>query len=126
MLFVFFAGCSSLSGGLSRDKQPPDADAKAEARALLATIGGLNAGLKDFKGRGAIKVWQKGKLRLKEKVYWIGSDSDKIRVVLTIGGHPAVKMASDGKWFYYYEVGEGDPIYRKIAASDASLKRIIS
>ena len=43
-----------------------------------------------------------------------------------IGGYPAVKMASDGKWFYYYEVGDGKPIYRKIDASNANLKRIIS
>jgi hypothetical protein len=75
---------------------------------------------------GKITVRQQGRLKFKEKVYWVGSETSKISIVLLIGGYPAVKMTSDGKWFYYYEVSEGDPIYRKIAASDASLKRIIS
>ena len=127
ILLVFFAGCSGLSAGLSREKQqPPDAAAKAEAQAALSSLRNRNAGLNNFKGKGKIKVWQKGRLKFKENVYWVGSETNKISIVLLIGGYPAVKMASDGKWFYYYEVGEGEPIYRKIAASDASLKRIIS
>lgn len=127
MLLAFFIGCSSSNAGLSGDKQkPPDAAAGAAAQAVLSTLSSRNAGLNNFKGKGKIKVWQKGKLKFKEKIYWVGSESDKISIVLLIGGYPAVKMASDGKWFYYYEVGEGKPIYRKIAASDASLKRIIS
>ena len=125
-LLVFFIGCSSITAGLSREKRPPDAAARAEAQAVLSTLSSHNAGLNSFKGKGKITVWQKGRLKFKEKIYWIGSDASKIRIVLLIGGYPAVKMASDGKWFYYYEVGEGEPIYRKIAASDASLKRIIS
>lgn len=127
ILLAFFMGCSSITAGLSREKQePPDAAARAETQAVLSILSSLNAGLNHFKGKGRIKVWQKGKLKLKEKVYWVGSENSKISIVLLIGGYPAVKMASDGKWFYYYEVGEGEPIYRKIAASDASLKRIIS
>ncbi|CAB1069189.1 hypothetical protein D1AOALGA4SA_578 [Olavius algarvensis Delta 1 endosymbiont] len=127
ILFGLVAGCSGMTAGLSRDqRQPPDAAAQAEARALLAVIGSRNTGLNNFKGRGAIKVWQKGQLKFKEKIFWIGSGTDKVRVVLTLGGYPAVKMASDGKWFYYYEVAAGDPIYKKIAASNANLKRILS
>jgi hypothetical protein len=123
ILLVFFAGCS----GLSRQKQPPpDAAARAEVQAVLATLSSINAGLKNFKGKGRITVRQQGRLRIKETVYWVGSEADKISIVLLIGGYPAVKMASDGKWFYYYEVGEGEPIFRKITASDASLKRIIA
>lgn len=123
LLLAFFSGCS----GLSRDKLPPsDAALTAEAQAVLAHLSRRNAGLKNFKGKGQIKVWQKGRLKFREKVYWVGSEPGKISIVLLIGGYPAVKMASDGKWFYYYEVGEKDPIYKKIAASDASLKRIIS
>jgi len=127
ILFGFVAGCSRMTTGLARDGQPPpNAAAQAEAQALLAIIGSRNDGLNDFKGRGAIKVWQEGRLKLKEKVYWIGSGTDKVRVVLTVGGLPAVKIASDGKWFYYYEVAAGDPIYKKIKASNANLKRILS
>jgi hypothetical protein len=127
ILLVFFAGCSGLSTGLSREKQqPPDAAAKAEARAVLASLNSRNAGLDNFKGKGKIKVWQKGRLKFKETVYWVGSETSKISIVILIGGYPAVKMACDGNWFYYYEVGQGKPIYKKIAASDASLKHIIS
>jgi len=127
ILFVFFTGCSGLSTGISREKQQlPEAAAKAEAQAVLARLSSRNAGLENFKGKGKIKVWQKGELKFSETVYWVGSETSKISIVILVGGYPAVKMASDGKWFYYYEVGEGKPIYKKIAASDASLKRIIS
>ena len=125
--FAFLGGCSSITAGLSGDKQePPDAAARAEAQAVLSTLSSQNANLHNFKGRGKIKVWQKGRLKFKEKVYWIGSETTKISIVVLIGGYPAVKMACDGKWFYYYEVGEGQPIYKKYAASNADLKRIIS
>ena len=127
MVLAFFAGCSSFTGGISREKQkPPDAAARVEAQTVLSTLSSHNAGLINFKGKGKIKVWQKGRLKFKETVYWIASETSKISIVFLIGGYPAVKMASDGKWFYYYEIGKGDPIFKKIAASDASLKRIIS
>lgn len=124
VVLAVFVGCSSIGTGLSRDKpEPPD----AAARAVLATLNGHNAGLKNFKGIGKIKVWQKGNLTIDERVAWIGSETSKISIVLLIGGYPAVKMASDGQWFYYYEVAAGKkPIYRKMAASNASMKRIIS
>ncbi|MEJ2169870.1 MAG: DUF4292 domain-containing protein [Desulfobacterales bacterium] len=57
---------------------------------------------------------------------WVGSEPDKLSIVLMISGYPAVKMASDGKWFYYYEAGEEKTIYKKIPAGEASLKHIIS
>lgn len=127
MVLAFFAGCSSFTGGISREQQkPPDAAAGAEAQTVLAALSSHNAGLINFKGKGKIKVWQKGRLKFKETVYWVASETSKISIVFLIGGYPAVKMASDGKWFYYYEIGKGDPIFKKIAASDASLKRIVS
>ncbi len=127
ILLAVLAGCSGLTAGVSKDKQqPPDPAARAEIQALLATLRSQNAGLTNFKGVGKIKVRQKGQLKINEQVAWIGSENDKISLVVLIGGHPAVRMASDGKWFYYYEVSKGDPIYKKIAASNANLKRIIS
>jgi hypothetical protein len=127
IVLAFLGGCSSITAGLSKDKQePPDAAARAEARVVLANLGSHNAGLKNFKGIGKLKVWQKGQLKIDERLAWIGSETTKISIVILVGGHPAVKMASDGKWFYYYEVAEGKPIYKRMAASDASLKRIIS
>ena len=120
-------GCSGLTAGISKDEQqPPDAAARAEIQALLSTLSNQNSGLNNFKGIGKIKVRQKGKLKINEQVAWIGSEDAKISLVVLMGGQPAVRMASDGRWFYYYEIGKGDPIYKKIAASNANLKRIIS
>jgi hypothetical protein len=127
LILVYFAGCSSITAGLPRETHETlDPAALAETRALLATLSRQNEGLKNFKGAGKIKVWQQGRLTLDERIAWIGSEPSKISIVVLISGYPAVKMASDGEWFYYYEVGQGDPIYKKIAATDASLKRIIS
>ena len=125
--FAFIGGCSSITADLSREKQDPQQlVARAEAQAALIALGSHNAKLNNFKGIGKIKVWQKGSLKIDERLGWVGSETTKISIVILIGGHPAVKMASDGKWFYYYEIGQDKPIYKKIAASDANLKRIIS
>jgi len=35
-------------------------------------------------------------------------------------------MASDGIWFYYYEVRQGKPLYKKTPATDATLQRFVS
>ena len=126
-LLIYCAGCSSLTAGLSREPaESPEAAATVEAQALLANLSQQNASLISFKGIGKIKVWQKGRLTIDERVAWVGYERNKLSIVLMISGYPAVKMTSDGKWFYYYEVGEGKPIYKKIPATEASLKHIIS
>ena len=126
VLLAVLMGCSRTGSLMGGKTEPPDAAARAEAEALLAVLKNSNAGLNHFKGIGKIKVWQKGILKVNEQVAWIGSENSKISLVVLIGGQPAVRMASDGKWFYYYEVGQNDPVYKKFAASNANLKRIIS
>lgn len=127
LMVALCAGCSSITAGRSLETQDTlNSEALVQAQAALLTLNQQNAGLENFKGTGKIKVWQQGRLKLDERIAWIGSKPSKISIVVLISGYPAVKMASDGKWFYYYEVGEGAPIYKKIAASDASLKRILS
>ncbi len=126
-LILFLAACSSLTASRSKEKaESPDLAATAEARIVLSKLRSHNANLTNFKGRGKIKVWQKGKLKINERIVWIASERTKLSIVLLIGGYPAVKMASDGNWFYYYEAAQGNPIYKKIAASNANLKRVIS
>ncbi len=121
-------GCSAMTTGTSPGKEgpPPVSAARIEAQAILSALNRRNAGLKNFKGIGKVRIWQDGKLKIDERIAWVGSDPGKINITVLIGGHPAVKMASDGKWFYYYEAGKGGPIYKKYAASNASLKRLIS
>ena len=126
-LLIYCASCSILSVGRSREAaETPEAVASVEAQALLEELTRQNASLKSFKGLGKAKVWQNGQLKIDERVAWIGSEGNKLSIVLMISGYPAVKMTSDGKWFYYYEAGEGKSIYKKIPATEASLKHIIS
>jgi hypothetical protein len=126
-LLIYCAGCSSLTSGISREPaESAGAAATIEAQALLAGLSRQNASLNSFKGLGKIKIWQKGRLTIDERVAWVGYERNKLSIVLMISGYPAVKMTSDGKWFYYYEAGEGKPIYKKIPATEASLKHIIS
>jgi hypothetical protein len=123
---VLFAGCSSLTASLPRETQvSKDDTAMIEARTLLASLSNQNNLLKSFKGIGKIKIRQNGKLKIDERVAWIGSETTKLSIVLLISGHPAVKMTSDGEWFYYYEARPDQPLYKKIPATDANLKRII-
>jgi hypothetical protein len=50
----------------------------------------------------------------------------KLSIAVLISGYPAVKLATDGKWLYYLEVHGQDTTFRKIPASDPSLKKLIS
>ena len=123
ILIILAAGCSRYFG------QPPDtADpaAQAELKTLLSTLKNKNRHLKNFKGIGHIKARQEGQIKLDERIAWIGSETAKLNIAILVSGHPAVKLASDGKWFYYYEAREGNPLFKKIPATDANLKRIIS
>ena len=126
-LLFYCVNCSSFSAGLSRETaESPGAVASVEAQAVLAELSQRNVLLKSVKGLGKIKVWQNGQPKIDERVAWVGSGRNKLSIVLMISGYPAIRMASDGKWFYYYEIGEGNPIYKKIPATEASLMRIIS
>jgi hypothetical protein len=126
-LLIYCSGCSSISTKISRGaEEAPETGASVEAQTLLAELNRQNASLNSFKGLGKIELWQNGRRKFDERVAWIGAERNKLSIVLMISGYPAVRMTSDGEWFYYYEVGEGKPIYRKIPASEASLKHIIS
>ena len=114
-------GCGSLG------RQPgdfPESAAIADARAVLHILSNQNRMLKNFKGIGKIKVRQNQATRIDERIAWVASETTKLNVAVLVSGHPAIKMASDGKWFYYYEAREGKPFYKKVPASDASLKQI--
>jgi hypothetical protein len=123
IMLVFAAGCSSPS---RRTADALDAAARVEAQAWLATLSNQNKALKNFKGIGKIRVRQNGKLILDERIAWIGSETVKLNIAVLVSGQPAIKIASDGKWFYYYEVRKGQPLYKKMPATDANLKQIIS
>lgn len=120
---ILLAGC----GGLSRKTSKPDElAAMAEAQMVLSALSSQNEKLKNFKGIGKIRVWHKNKTKIDEKVAWIGSEPSKISIAVLISGYPAIKIASDGKWVYYYETQKEEPLYAKYPATDATMQRIVS
>ncbi|MFC1577985.1 hypothetical protein ACFL36_03130 [Thermodesulfobacteriota bacterium] len=118
---VLFAGCGSLS---RQPEDPLEMAAKAEAQGVISLLSNQNHELKNFKGIGKITVRQNQATRIDERIAWVASETAKLNIVVLVSGHPAIKMASDGEWFYYYEVREGKPLYKKIPASDNNLKRV--
>lgn len=125
IVFVVFllVGCSSL---FRKTPKPENLAAMAEARMVLLALSSQNEKLKNFKGIGKIRIWHKGKKKIDEKIAWIGSDTAKISIAVLISGYPAIKIASDGKWVYYYETRQEEPLYVKYPATDATLQRIVS
>ena len=123
LIAIVLSGCSSLTRKASESE---DMAAAAEARMVLLALASQNEKLTSFKGIGKIRVWQNGKKRIDERIAWIGSEAVKLNIVILISGHPTVRMASDGKWFYYYEARRDGPIYQKRPATDATLQQFVS
>jgi hypothetical protein len=120
---LLFSGCAIFRPSPGLDITPPE---KAlEIRNLLSTLETKNETLKNFKGIGKIKVWQNGKILFDERVAWAGEQPVKLSIAVLISGYPAIKLASDGKWLYYLEARSHQDSFKKILASDPSLKRII-
>jgi hypothetical protein len=120
---ILLAGCGSL---FRKTSKPEELAAMAEAQMVLLDLSSQNEKLKHFKGIGKIRVWHNGKTKIDEKVAWIGSETVKLSIAVLISGYPAIKIASDGKWVYYYETRKEEPFYVKYPATDATLQRIVS
>jgi hypothetical protein len=118
---VLLASCASLS---RQPEDPLEAAARAEAGVVISLLNNQNRELVNYKGIGKIKVRQNQITRIDERIAWVASETTKLNIVVLVSGHPAIKMASDGKWFYYYQARQGTPIYKKIPASDTNLKRV--
>lgn len=110
----------------SKELEIIPAEKAIEVRNLLAAIQSKNDTLKNYKGIGKIKVWQNGIIRVDQRVAWIGEKPVKLSIAVLISGYPAIKLATDGKWLYYLETRGHHTDFKKIAASDPSLKNIIS
>ena len=82
--------------------------------------------MKNYKGIGKIRVWHKGIKKIDETIAWIGSETVKLSIAVLVSGYPVIKIASDGKWVYYYETRKREPLYVKYPATDATLQRIVS
>ena len=112
--------CSTMTVGLSGTEED------RETRNLISILEAQNNQLKNFKGIGTIKVWNHGRIQIDERVAWVGSQPLKISIAVLISGYPAVKISSDGEWFYYLESQGEKSYFKKIQTTNANLKRLIS
>lgn len=131
LFFIIFAlllsACTSITATLSgKTAEELDEANIAEAKHLLTTLENKNSSLKNFKGIGKIKVWNNDQIQIDERVAWVGSDPAQISIAVLISGFPAIKLASDGQWFYYLEMQGSTHVFKKIQASNANLKRLIA
>jgi hypothetical protein len=121
---LFISSCAVFKPARELEITPPEKVNKV--RDLLSGLKTKNDSLKNFKGIGNIQIRQNGRLQLDNRVAWIGEKPVKLSIAVLISGYPAVKLAADGKWLYYLEVHGQDTTFRKIPASDPSLKKLIS
>ena len=110
----------------SRDLAVTPVERADQVRGLLAILRTQNNALINFKGIGNITVRQNGVIQFDQRVAWIGEKPVKFSLAVLISGYPAVKLATDGEWFYYLEVQGQETRFRKMAARDPDLKRLIS
>ena len=119
-----FSGCAVFKP--SKELEITPAEKATEISDLLAALQSKNDTLKNFKGIGKIKVWQNGIIQVDQRVAWIGQRPVMLSIAVLVSGYPAIKLTTDGKWLYYLETRAHDTVFKKIAASDPSLKNIIS
>ena len=121
---LFISGCAVFRP--ARELEITPAEKVNQVRGLLSVLKTKNDSLKNFKGIGNIQIRQNGRLKLDQRVAWIGEKPVKLSIAVLISGYPAVKLATDGKWLYYLEVHGQDTTFRKFQKSDPSLKELIS
>jgi hypothetical protein len=124
VIAVLLIGCAAFRP--ARELEITPADKTYEVRNLLSALGTKNDSLRNFKGIGNIKLSQKGYFYLDQRVAWIGEKPVKLSIALLVSGYPAIKLATDGEWLYYLETHGRETEFKKIRASDPSLKTIIS
>jgi len=122
-LLWLMGGCAPLGGGKA-GKAETGVDTAPAALVMVADLTRLNQSLASFKGLGRLTLRRRGRILLDERVAWVGSEPDKLGVVVLISGFPAVRIAADGRWIYV-DHPAGDPSFRKLPASERTLKQIL-
>jgi len=103
--------------------KPDIGDGETRAERLLAKLYHRNQTLKTFKGIGNIRIWNAAGSQ-SARIAWLGDIDGRLRVeILGPAGRPLMKVAYDGKCFYYYSVDTQE--VRKHWLSNPSLERVI-
>ena len=119
-----FSSCTLFKP--SKDLEIIPSEKATQVRNLISALQSKNDTLKNFKGIGKINVWKNGIIQIDQRVAWIGEKPVKLSIAVLISGYPAIKLATDGNWLYYLETRGTDTIFKKISASDPSLRNIIA
>ncbi len=94
LVFIFISAC--------HPRISPDLDSPAgNAERLLSKLYARNSALETFKGIGQIRIWNATGSQ-SARIAWIGELDGRLRVeILGPTGRPLMKMAYDGKFFYF-------------------------
>jgi hypothetical protein len=123
---IFFSSCTLKSRPAVIDPlQWVIIDSPEKQKALLEKLDAVNRGLTQFKGKGKLRVYEKGKLNFAERLFWICAEPDQMRLALiNTSGVSLASFASDGDWFYIRS--HTDDYYSKKPLVSADLDAIIS
>ncbi len=92
---------------------------------MLANLVESRPAAASFKGEGRFRLWEKKKLKVSQRVLWIGAAPDRMRMLVrTLSGIPLMSLANDGKTMYL-EFHQQRRFYMT-KATDASLSRFIA
>ncbi len=128
---LIFSACTTLQNDLIEKPSCFDPSSRqylteVEIRNLISAFQNRNGQLKSYKGIGKIRLLEQGKLSLSERIAWIGTDKDRIRIAMLVSGRPVVNIACDGKWLYYQDVESGkSTVKRKKYSNGSGLERLI-
>jgi len=113
---VLLSACSSLQ----TVRRPGEQDAGM----LLARISHINAGIRDIKGIGRLRL-ATGATRNSARVALAGTADGALRIdLIGIDGRPLASLAADGDWVSYR--GYRPYQFRRRPSSSANLDRILS
>ena len=120
IVFLSLSACA----GLSRRPDYKEAVPTGEARQLLANLSNINPSLTAFKGIGKIKIWHPDRPAIKERVAWVGSSPESLRIEVLISGRSVIKFSTDGYYMYYLDLREAEPSLTKFRTVAPNLKHI--
>ncbi len=123
---LLFALGLTACGAFSRQISDEQAAANREAGQLLLSLSNTNKNLSAFKGVGQIRIWNRSRPPISERVAWIGAAPTSLRIVVLTSGRPAIKFATDGRYLYFVDLQAPRPSLKKVRSSNASLSRLIS
>jgi outer membrane lipoprotein-sorting protein len=113
------AGCSAVTGDLKEQDT-------ALAVNTVQRLRRVNHELTSFKGVGKIRIRSSDRAPVNERVAWVGSAPEKLRIAVISAGRPMLTIAADGRYLYLVDPNDPRNTFTKISTPDADLQRLLS